>query len=120
MTPSKVGIRRPNPKYVNLHVALSSSIPLVPRTIITAQKHPGWLATMHEELAALHKNQTWNLVPKDLAMNIVGCKWVYKVKLQPDRSVERLKARLVAKGFHQVDGLDFHETFSPVIKPASI
>ena len=53
-------------------------------------------------------------------MNVLGCKWVYKAKLQPNGSLERLKACLVAKGFNQVDGVDFFETFSPVIKQASI
>ena len=53
-------------------------------------------------------------------MNVVGCKWVYKAKLKLDGSLERLKARLVAKGFHQIDGIDFLKTFSPVIKPISI
>ena len=53
-------------------------------------------------------------------MNVVGCKWVYKAKLQPNVSLECLKVHLVAKGFNQVDGVDFSETFSPVIKRASI
>jgi hypothetical protein len=53
-------------------------------------------------------------------MSIVGSKWVYKVKLRSNGSLECLKARLVAKGFNQVDGIDFSKTFSPVIKPGSI
>ncbi|KAK3037795.1 hypothetical protein RJ639_030714 [Escallonia herrerae] len=53
-------------------------------------------------------------------MNVVGCKWVNKTKLWQNGSLERLKARLVAKGFKQIPGVDFLETFSPVIKPATI
>ena len=75
---------------------------------------------MDEEMDALAANKTWILVPYKPEMNVVGCKWVYKAKLKPDGSLERLKARLVAKGFHQVDGIDFSKTFSLVIKPATI
>lgn len=53
-------------------------------------------------------------------MNVVGCKWVYKAKLKPNGSLERLKASIVAKGFNKVNGVDFSETFSPIIKRASI
>ncbi|CAO2832503.1 unnamed protein product [Amaranthus hypochondriacus] len=68
------------------------------------------------ELNALHKNNTWELVSLPPSKKAIGSKWVYKVKLKSDGSLERYKARLVAKGYHQQYGIDFQETFSPVVK----
>jgi hypothetical protein len=75
---------------------------------------------MRNELHALHQNKTWSLVPRQADMNIVGSWWVFKTKLKSDGSIERFKARLVAKSYNQLEGLDFHETFSPIIKPTTI
>ena len=77
-------------------------------------------AAMHDELEALSANHNWDLVPQQPSMNIVGSKWIYKVKLRSDGSLKCLKARLVANGFNEVDGIEFFETFSPIIKPESI
>ncbi|GMJ13790.1 cysteine-rich RLK (RECEPTOR-like protein kinase) 8 [Hibiscus trionum] len=75
---------------------------------------------MIKELAALHKNQTLTLVPREPHMNVVGSKWVFKAKLNANGTLDRLKAMLVAKGYHQVEGIDYTGTFSPVIKPGTI
>ena len=72
---------------------------------------------MDEEFQALQKQGTWFLVPTPPSKNIVGCKWVYKLKYNSDGIIARYKARLVAKGFHKQYGVDFDETFSPMVKP---
>ena len=59
-------------------------------------------------------------MPAESATKIVGNKWVFRVKYNPDGSVPKYKARLVAKGFHQTYGVDFFETFSPIVKRCTI
>lgn len=75
---------------------------------------------MQKELQALESNHTWNLVPLPPGKKAIGCKWVYKVKLKSDDSLERCKARLVAKCYNQKFGIDYEETFSPVVKMVTV
>lgn len=75
---------------------------------------------MLEDYNALIQNGTWSLVPSSTANNLVGCKWMFKLKLTPKGSIEYYKVRLIAKGFNQKVGVDYHDTFSLVIKPATI
>jgi hypothetical protein len=75
---------------------------------------------MCDEIAALHTNRTWSLVPFHPSMNIVGSRWVYRIKRRVDGSIERYKARLIARGFTQQEGIDYSETFNPVMKQATV
>lgn len=75
---------------------------------------------MESEYASLIKNETWVLTTLPPHRKVIGCKWVFKLKENPDGSIAKYKARLVAKGFHQSEGFEFHETFSPIVKPTTI
>ena len=67
---------------------------------------------MKEELDALSKNHTWDLVTLPLEKSVVGCKWIYKIKTRFDGFIERYKTRLVAKGFTLEYEIDYEETFT--------
>ena len=75
---------------------------------------------MKEELNALSKNHTWDLVTLPLGKSVVGCKWIYKIKTHSDGYIERYKACLVAKGFTQEYGIDYEEIFAPVTQISSV
>ncbi|CAN1131586.1 Retrovirus-related Pol polyprotein from transposon RE1 [Linum perenne] len=92
----------------------------LPSTVCQALSRPAWRAAMSEELNALLRNHTWDLVLPPPTANVISNKWVFRVKEKADGSIERFKARLVARGFQQVEGVDYNDTFSPVLKPATL
>nr|CAD1841078.1 unnamed protein product [Ananas comosus var. bracteatus] len=91
-----------------------------PQCLEEALGDRNWKSAMDIEYDALVKNKTWHLVPPQKGRNIIECKWVYKIKRKADGSLDRYKARLVAKGFKQRYGIDYEDTFSPVVKSATI
>jgi hypothetical protein len=79
-----------------------------------------WKSATDAEIETLLKNQTWHLVPRKQGPNIIDCKWVYKIKRNANDSIDRYKAWLVAKGFKQRYGIDYDDTFSTIVKVATI
>jgi hypothetical protein len=75
---------------------------------------------MKSEIATLHASGPWSLVLFDPFMNMVDCWWVYKIKRRDDGVIDRYKPHLVARGFTQKKGIDYLETFNPVVKPTAV
>jgi hypothetical protein len=75
---------------------------------------------MDEEYQSLMVNKTWSLVPLPTGRSAIGCRWIFKLKRGPDGSIQRYKARFVAKGYSQRPGVDYLETYSPVVKLDSL
>ncbi|KAL5837665.1 hypothetical protein ACOSQ3_014834 [Xanthoceras sorbifolium] len=123
ITRSKKGIFKPKVYQFLVSAVTPTSVSTaasVPSTITEALQQPIWQQAMQAEFVALHKNGTWSLVPFREGLNIVGYKWLFHTKFKADGSIDRYKARLVAKGFTQSPGLDYSETFSPVVKSSTI
>ena len=75
---------------------------------------------MQREIQALQDNGTWEISDLPPDKKALGCKLVFKIKYKSDETVERYKARLVIFGNHQVEGIDFTETFAPVAKMVTV
>jgi hypothetical protein len=109
------------PDRLVLTDATSSPTPsLIPSSARAALADPHWRAAMEEEYGALISNGTWELVPRPQGSNVVTGKWVFTQKLCADGTLDRYKARWVLQGFTQRPGVDYNETFSPVVKPVTV
>ncbi|KAL5845194.1 hypothetical protein ACOSQ4_011152 [Xanthoceras sorbifolium] len=117
---SKVGTFKPKVFSALCQSPYAKLTETEPTSVKTALAGPKWKLAMEEEYNALMRNNTWTLVPPSSNCNIVGHKWVFRIKYKPDGTVAKYKARLVAKGFHQTASVDFTETYNPVIKPSTI
>ena len=117
------GRERRRPDYYREQANLANGQLMEPTTVeeaLASTDKEKWLDAMEKEMESLHGNDVWDLVelPKD--RKAVGSKWVFKLKVGADGSVERHKARLVAQGFSQKFGADYDETFCPVVRLESL
>lgn len=112
---------KPRPNYCYT-VTQADAIP-DPITLEEALSMPDgnyWQEAIDEELGNLERNGTWEIVPRPRDQGVVKCKWIFRKKYDENGNLQRYKARLVACGYSQVQGIDFNETYSPVIKMKSI
>ena len=101
-------------------VVLAKDEPNSYREAMNSPEAKEWRPACEAEHDILMGYHTWELVKKPPNVNIVGCRWTFRVKRDNLGAVNKYKARLVAQGFTQIEGLDYHETFSPTIRFTTI
>lgn len=114
--------RRPPSRHGEWVTVASEDIaePTTVREALSGPYAEQWHKAMQQEINSLHKHNVWTLTELPEGRKVIGSKWVFKVKHNADGSVEKHKARLVAQGFSQKYGVDYDETFSPVVRFESI
>tara|TARA_R110002050_G_scaffold258929_1_gene398274 strand:+ start:1294 stop:4371 length:3078 start_codon:yes stop_codon:yes gene_type:complete len=117
-------VRKPNSRYFNSDFATYSVTTeyVTPNTYKQALNSPQkvlWEKAMDQELESLEREATWTVVSRKPGMFVVRSKWVYKIKSDESGEITRFKARVVALGFTQTSGIDFGETYSPVLNSST-
>lgn len=116
-TRARSGIMKPNPKYDLFTV--KDSYP-VPKSLKAALNDSGWNGAMGFEIENMVETGTFELVPPSPEQKLLSNGWIYKQKSNAGGTHLNLRARLVAHGNEQEEGIDFIETFSPVVRTATI
>ena len=117
-----------NPKVQSIESAMAIQIETGtsdddPKTLVQAMARPDWLEwekAMEEEMALMRKYEVWDVVDSPEDTNVVGSRWVFRIKQDSSGKILKYRARLVAQGFTQMYGVDFQDTFAPVARLSSI
>ncbi|CAK9820237.1 Retrovirus-related Pol polyprotein from transposon TNT 1-94 [Anthophora quadrimaculata] len=99
---------------------LADTLPMTYTEAVSTDDASKWKRAMDEEMLALEENHTWTLRALPQGKRAIGCKWVFSIKNDAAGNRKRYKARLVAKGFRQRAGIDYFDTFAPVVRYESI
>ncbi|GIL58363.1 hypothetical protein Vafri_13424, partial [Volvox africanus] len=102
-----------------VNIAIRIKEPATYEEAVRGPQSREWRKAMDAEIEAQLANGTWELGVPPKGAKVLPCRWVYKVKTNPDGSVDRFKARLVAKGFAQREGVDYGELFDPTSRASS-
>lgn len=105
---------------VTLNVKDSKYIPQSYEEATNSDCSKEWHEEMEKELQLLKLHNIWKLVPRTDDMKVIKSKWIYNIEFNPNGLIERRKARLVAMGCYQRPGIDYNESFSPVMKMESL
>ena len=108
------------PLFHRLYVASEPSEPRTVKEALSGPQAKEWRTAMGEEFNSLIENKTWILTALPKGRKPTSCKWIFKIKRNADGSMQIYKARLVARGFLQREGIDYNETFVPVVKFSSL
>jgi len=120
VTPSDRVLRDRTDKSARIAAMKVSLDPVSYKDATSRDDSDCWKQAMDDEMASIHKNKTWELKSLPDGQPAVSCRWVYKSKLWSDGTIKRYKARLVARGFSQTHGVNYFETFSPVVRYESV
>ena len=122
-TPNRPMRTRKKPEWYGIANMVDVAAEYEPKTYkqaMRSQHAVRWKSAMQEEYESLMKHNTWTLVDLPEDRNLVGSRWVYKIKRNASGKIDRYKARLVAQGFTQEHGIDYEEIFAPVARYQSI
>jgi hypothetical protein len=107
----------PHDLEAQLHLACDDG---EPRSFTEAERHAAWCAAMQSEMDVVEKNRTWELADLPRGHRAITLKWVFKLKRDEAGAIIKHKSRLVARGFVQREGIDFDDTFAPVVRMESV